>query len=253
MEPILLREVKEDGIVILQINRPAQMNAINFAMIEELQSALDWAEQDETIKVLILRGAGDRAFCSGGDLGEFHTLTTKESAYKMLWSMGRLLLRIAEFPRPTIAYLNGAAVGGGCEIAAACDFRLASEGAKVGFIQGNQAITTGWGGASLLYEKLQPASALEMLYSGKVYRATEAIDMGFVQRQVAGIEEVLEFAAPIAAKQSAVLAAYKEALVKKWAQSRLAERIEEEIRSCSFLWEGDDHLNAVRAFNSRSK
>ena len=142
------------------------------------------AAHDDEVKLLVLTGAGSEAFCSGGDLREFQDLHTEEEAFAMLSKMGEILYKLAVFPKPTIALINGSAFGGGCEIATACDFRLAKSGIKLGFVQGTLGITTGWGGASLLLEKNTRAKSVKLLLDAKIHKAEEAKEFGFVDEIV---------------------------------------------------------------------
>ena len=103
------------------------------------------------IHVAVLTGEGNEAFFAGGDLSEVHKLRTAQETFPILSSMADLLYKLSTLPMPVIALVNGVAVGGGCEIAMACDYRLISSKAKAGFIQGTLSITTGWGGATLLF------------------------------------------------------------------------------------------------------
>ncbi|WP_261179315.1 enoyl-CoA hydratase/isomerase family protein [Anaerobacillus sp. CMMVII] len=105
------------------------------------------------MKIVVLTGAGTDAFCSGGDLSIFHHIHTKGEAKEMLLKMAKVLHKLFFFSKPTVAYLNGTTVGGGCEIATACDFRIAEKKLKIGFIQGRLGITTGWGGSTYLMER----------------------------------------------------------------------------------------------------
>lgn len=249
---VLSREIQ--GCLIAEINRPEKKNAVNYDVMEGLIHALDVAEADPEIKMIVITGHGS-AFCSGGDLGEFHSLQTKKQAYAMLSKMGAIVYRLSVFPKPTFAFINGAAVGGGCEIAAACDFRIAKEGAKIGFIQGTQGITTGWGGASILFEKLPYQHALRLLLSAEIIPAVEAARYSF-------IDEILEDGIggswknrvqSILNKEADVIKAYKTLLVNKWISGGLHERIEMEIQECARLWESEAHLQAVERFVTRTK
>ncbi|MFS0782411.1 enoyl-CoA hydratase/isomerase family protein [Bacillus sp. 1P06AnD] len=253
MKDILLKEKREQGILILRLNRPEKRNAISFSMIAALGQALEEAANDPQVNALIVTGTGEAAFCSGGDLDDFHSLANQKEAFAMLSQMGDVLYKLAVFPKPTIAYINGAAVGGGCEIAAACDFRLAAPGAKVGFIQGNQAITTGWGGASLILEKMASSNAMEMLFSGKVYSTELACSAGFIQKSVPSLEHAVEYAGSYCQKLPQVLAAYKQVLIEKWEASSLEDRMKKEILACSYLWESEQHMDAVRAFREKKR
>ncbi|MGN1401774.1 MAG: enoyl-CoA hydratase/isomerase family protein [Bacillus sp. (in: firmicutes)] len=252
MTEAIIKDLRADGVYTLTLNRPHKRNAVNFEMIGLFRDALAEAANDENVKLVLIRGAGDTAFCSGGDLGEFHALQTAEQAMTMLGEMGDVLYRLATLPKPTIAYLNGAAVGGGCEIAAACDIRIASKQAKLGFIQANQAITTGWGGGSLLLEKLSPADAMAMLMSGSLYSAEEAMQAGFIM-EIVKVGDVYSYLCRFADKEAGVLSAYKRILIEKWKAANLRGRMKEEIHRCSLLWESEQHHRAVEAFRNRIK
>nr|WP_058002542.1 enoyl-CoA hydratase/isomerase family protein [Heyndrickxia oleronia] len=243
------------GILEWRINRPEKRNAVNFNVIKGLEEALDWAEKDQQVKTLVITGTGKQAFCSGGDLVEFHQLKTSEEAYSMLSKMGNLLYRLATFIKPTLALINGSAVGGGCEIATACDFRIAKKECKMGFIQGRLGITTGWGGASILYEKLPPHEAMKILLEANTYSTDQLKELGFVQEvfEKIDIHTAEDYLSHILKNHLHVLMCYKEALVSKWQHSALQSRMEKEIRNCSILWEKEEHHQAVEKFRTRKK
>ena len=242
------------GIMKVLINRPEKRNAVNFQLMDELKSILSKAAHDDEVKLLVLTGAGSEAFCSGGDLSEFQDLHTEEEAFTMLSKMGEILYTLAVFPKPTFALINGSAVGGGCEIATACDFRLAKSGAKLGFVQGTLGITTGWGGASLLLEKIPEQKALKLLLDAKIHKAEEAKEFGFVDEIVGeGLDGWEKFAEDFLRHETGVLMAYKRLLVHKWEYSGLRGRMDAEIRECSKLWASDEHHDAVGRFLNKKK
>ncbi|MGG3943736.1 enoyl-CoA hydratase/isomerase family protein [Peribacillus psychrosaccharolyticus] len=246
MKDACLIEKNERGYMKITINRPEKRNAINLEVMELIDGALDMAAQDESVKVVILTGTGKDAFCSGGDLSVFHKLRTEEDSFAMLSKMGGILYKLAVLPKPTIAVLNGSAVGGGCEIASACDFRLAREGIRIGFVQGTLGITTGWGGASLLYEKLPAGAAMELLLGAEIHSAEGAKEKGFIDHVIMNTEsESTAFISSFLEKELGVLSAYKELLIAKWKQSGLKERMEQESRQCAKLWATDAHHHAV--------
>ena len=253
MSNCLVKTVVGESILQLTINRPDKRNAISYEVMDELDAAIEMASADERIKILLIRGAGEQAFCSGGDLSEFHALETEEKAFSMLSKMGQVLYKLATFPKPTIAYINGTAIGGGCEIATACDIRIAKQDAKMGFVQGNQAITTGWGCGTILMEKLPASNALSMLWSANVIFAEEAKELGFISEVIECDEQVLSYLDKYNDKQSEVLQAYKSMLVRKWEQTNLEERMMEEIKLCAKLWEKEEHMLAVKQFRERKK
>ncbi|OLN21485.1 enoyl-CoA hydratase [Domibacillus antri] len=242
----------QSGILLFTISRQDRRNAVNYGVIKGLNEAVERAKQDD-VRVLAVTGEGDRAFCSGGDLSVFHSLRTEKEAYAMLSKMGAVLYDLATLPKPTVALMNGTAVGGGCEIAAACDYRIARDGVKMGFIQGNQAITTGWGGGTLLMERIETRFAFKMLSEAAVFRAEQLEGFGFIDRvhERAGMEEAKRFFEHELAIHSTVLTAYKKILTAKWESSGLKERMEQEIRQCAILWEQEAHHEAVAAFLSK--
>ncbi|EWG11838.1 enoyl-CoA hydratase/isomerase family protein [Cytobacillus firmus] len=248
MKPYIIEEF-ENGLLIFRINRPEKRNAINYEVMDGLETAIHMAGK-QSVKVLAITGEGDQAFCSGGDLSSFHSLKTENEAFGMLSRMAALLKKLLFLRKPTIAILNGTAVGGGCELAAACDYRIAKAGIKAGFIQGTLAITTGWGGGSIIMEKMLPANAMRMLMEAKLYNEEELKELGFIHSVFQGdsADGCLSFLERMLRLESEVLEAYKDLLVNKWSKSGLEERIDQEVRRCSVLWEGEAHHAKVDSF-----
>lgn len=248
--------VIEDSVAYFTITRPEMRNAVNYDVMEGLENFLDEIEDNPDISFAVITGEGDRAFCSGGDLSDFHGFETSEQAFPMLSRGAAILYRIAALPMPVIAAVNGAAVGGGCELATACDYRLMSVNAKAGFIQGTLAITSGWGGASLLFEKNGPHDQLLKLTSGaSVHSAEHMLEIGWATELYEGdtktaLEQFLE---PLKKVHRNVHRAYKAIAVRKWKDNGLQEAMQEEARVCSILWESDAHHEAVQRFLSKSK
>ncbi|MFK9115733.1 enoyl-CoA hydratase/isomerase family protein [Peribacillus frigoritolerans] len=254
MDQVIEVEMDKRGFMKLLFNRPEKRNAVNYQLMDELESILSEAASDDEVKLLVLTGAGSEAFCSGGDLREFQDLHTEEEAFSMLSKMGEILYKLAVFPKPTIALINGSAFGGGCEIATACDFRLAKREARLGFVQGTLGITTGWGGASLLLEKIPEQKALKLLLDAKIHKAEEAKELGFVDEVVGeGTDGWEWFAEDFLRHETGVLMAYKRLLVHKWQDSGLKGRMDAEIRECSKLWASDGHHAAVERFLNKKK
>ncbi|WP_209020050.1 enoyl-CoA hydratase/isomerase family protein [Jeotgalibacillus proteolyticus] len=245
-----------ESVLLFKIDRPEKRNAINYEVMDGLKEALEQARTNDEIKVLVITGAGTQSFCSGGDLQAFHGLKSQSEAYEMLSKMGGILYDLSTLPKITVALINGTAIGGGCEIAAACDFRIARPNSKLGFIQGNLAITTGWGGGTLLYERLVPSQALLLLTTAGLYKTEELHDKGFIDHIVPGhtFNDVTNLLEPILLKNVHVLVAYKQILIEKWKRGDLQERIRLEILACSKLWEKPEHHEAVEGFlNSSSR
>ncbi|MFZ3588035.1 enoyl-CoA hydratase/isomerase family protein [Bacillus sp. DJP31] len=245
-------EMRPDGIVVFTIQRPAVRNAIDFDVMENLKKVIQEVKENAACKALVITGNGEEAFCSGGDLSVFHGLHTKEEAYSMLSKMGHILYELLTLNRPTIALLNGAAVGGGCELATACDFRIARSGAKFGFVQGKLGITTGWGGGTMLLQKLTYDKACQLLYSAGTYTVEYGEQIGFIHNLIedpnwkdAGIRWTGEL---VLNSSPAVLSSYKEIAVRKWIDLHMKDRMLIEIEQCSRLWESDEHHKAVETF-----
>ncbi|MEH7305323.1 enoyl-CoA hydratase/isomerase family protein [Neobacillus drentensis] len=242
-------EKREMGYLLFTITRSEKRNAINFDVMEGLVKAIQRSSQPD-IKALVITGEDDRAFCSGGDLSVFHHLRTKEEAYGMLSKMANILYSLLTLPIPTIALINGTVIGGGCELAAACDYRLARDGIKAGFVQGKQAITTGWGGGSILAEKLSDARAMKLLMEADLQTVSYLKEIGFINSLYKGdsLQACESYFGSMLTADLSVLKSYKRIWVRKWEETKLRERIEEEVRNCSILWESDKHHDYVNAF-----
>ncbi|AXH98612.1 enoyl-CoA hydratase/isomerase family protein [Sporosarcina sp. PTS2304] len=248
--------VIKQSVAYFTIQRPAMRNAVNYDIMEGLESFLDQIQDDPEISFAVITGEGNAAFCSGGDLSDFHGFQTADDAWPMLSRGARILYRIATLPMPTIALVNGAAVGGGCELASACDYRLVASHAKVGFIQGTLAITSGWGGATLLFEKNAPHDQLLLLTSrASVHSAVELKEIGWVTEIFEGDAQnaLAEFLAPMIKVHRNVHRAYKSIAMRKWDTNNLEQAMQDEARVCSILWESDAHHEAVQRFLTKTK
>ena len=252
-----LEVTRENGIVQLLINRPEKRNAIDYDVMEALDQVLNEINESDEDKLVVIRGSGREAFCSGGDLSIFHGLKTKEEAYAMLSKMGEVLFKLFFLEKPTIAALNGTAIGGGCEIATACDFRIASSHIRVGFVQGSLGITTGWGGSTMLIERFKKQTAMEMLMTCQRYSAKQASELGFIQRifdEAKPFDEaVMQYIAPFVKQSVPVLRAYKRRWIDQFDKAEVMERFNREIDECSTLWASDEHHEAVDRFLSKDK
>ena len=167
------------GIALVTIDRPEARNAIGFATTTELDAALDEVLESDAA-VLVVRGGGDRAFVSGGDLKELSAVRTHEAAVDMARRVRRLLDRVATFPVPVIAALNGHALGGGAEVAIAADIRIAADDVKIGFNQVALGIMPAWGGAERLAQTIGRSRALLAIATGELYDAPTAQRLGLV-------------------------------------------------------------------------
>ncbi|MEU4840380.1 enoyl-CoA hydratase/isomerase family protein [Nocardia testacea] len=168
-----------DGLAVVTINRPQARNAIALDTMDELDKAIDAAAG---ARALVITGAGDRAFVSGGDLKELAALRTVEQASAMADRMREVCDKIARFPGPVLAALNGHALGGGAEVAVAADIRIAADDIRIGFNQVALAIMPAWGGAERLARLVGRSRALLLAGSGEILSAADAERVGLVDR-----------------------------------------------------------------------
>jgi len=169
----------DEGLAIITIDRPHARNAIAPETMDQLDDAIDGAQGAQA---LVITGSGDRAFVSGGDLKELSALRTDEQASAMAWRMRTICDRLANFPAPVLAALNGHALGGGAEVAVAADIRVAADDVKIGFNQVTLAIMPAWGGAERLAALVGRGRALMLAGGGKILSAAEAERVGLVDQ-----------------------------------------------------------------------
>ena len=166
-------------IALLRINRPEALNAMNIDVISELSRTVDIVGADESIKVVIITGTGDKSFCAGADISYMVNIDPI-SAEKYASSAQSVLNKIERLEKPVIAAVNGYALGGGCELAMVCDIRVASSNAKLGQPEVTIGIPPGWGGTQRLMRLVGPAKAKELVFTGKMISAQEALQLGLV-------------------------------------------------------------------------
>ena len=210
-----VRTENKDGILIITIDRPKVLNALNAQTVGEIGDAFHAARFDDTVKAVILTGAGEKAFVAGADINELaqcNALTGKTTAEKGQ----RIFLAIERFPKPVIAAVNGFALGGGCELALACHIRIASENAKLGLPEVTLGIIPGYGGTQRMTRLLGKGRALELICSGERVKADEAARIGLVNR-VVPLDQLLptceELAKKIASRAPLAIRAAIEAVV----------------------------------------
>lgn len=200
------------GLLRVTVNRPEQRNPLSRAVLARLRGVFE-AHRDAELSLALLTGAGERSFAAGGDLRDLEQVRTPDAA-RALFDLGNGAMQaIRSFPVPVVAALNGYAIGGGAELALACDVRIAAAHARIGFVQGTLNIPTAWGGGSDLVATLGPARGLELLCSARVLTAQEAQALGLVQG-VADDGEAFEafverFLAPWRKQRPQVMRAFK--------------------------------------------
>lgn len=173
----------EDGIGVVTISRPDALNALNLETMKELDCLFSMFEQETEVDVVIVTGEGDRSFVAGADIKEMALMDTLEG--RKWGEYGQSVMqRLEDMPQPVIAAINGFALGGGCEMALACDFRYASDNAKFGQPEVKWGICAGFGATQRLVRAVGPAMAKELLYTADMIDASEALRIGLVNRVV---------------------------------------------------------------------
>jgi enoyl-CoA hydratase len=210
----ILLEQPEPGIYLLTVNRPKALNALNAATLDDIASALKVVAMDEKARVLLVTGAGEKAFVAGADIAEMKDATIEEG--RVFSEQGMQVMHALEaLPVPVIALVNGYALGGGCELALACDWILAAENAVFGQPEVNLGILPGFGGTQRLPRRIGPARALELLTTARQVKAAEALAMGLANHIFPASElkaKGLEMAHVIAAKGPVAVRLAKEAV-----------------------------------------
>ncbi|MDP9015489.1 MAG: enoyl-CoA hydratase-related protein [Thermoproteota archaeon] len=173
----------QGDIAILRINRPEALNAMNLDVISELSKMIDIIAADEGIKAVVMTGAGERSFCAGADISYMVNIDPMQ-AEKYATSAQDVINKIDRLEKPVIAAVNGFALGGGCELAMACDIRIASSNAKIGQPEVTIGIPPGWGGTQRLMRLVGPAKAKELIFTGKMITADEAYQIGLVNKVI---------------------------------------------------------------------
>ena len=170
---------KKGNIAVATINRPKALNALNSQVLEDLNELVDLVTADEEIRALVLTGAGEKAFVAGADIGEMSTLTKAEG--EAFGKKGNDVFRKLEtMPVPTIAAINGFALGGGCELSMSCDIRICADTAVFGQPEVGLGITPGFGGTQRLARLVSPGMAKQLIYTARNIKADEALRIGLV-------------------------------------------------------------------------
>lgn len=252
---ILTAEVA-NGVLYVTLNRPERHNALSRATIAELAEVFALFAQDETLSVAVLTGAGDKSFAAGGDLKDLEAVRTEDDAAAMSRETRAAFDRIRTFPVPVVAALNGTAVGGGAELACACDFRIAALRAKIGFVQSKMGLTTGWGGGLDLAAIVGSQAALRLTLTAEILDPSAALAIGLYD--AVAEEGALEAAVTIMtdrfrALPRPVLASFKllNRALRAGADRAALETLETDMFARS--WVGQPHWDAVAAFNARRK
>ena len=245
---------QNDAIAVLTINRPKALNALNADTLTELSTVLDELGRDSSVKVVILTGSGEKAFVAGADISQMKELNALEG--RRFGQLGQATFRKLELmPQPVIAAINGFALGGGCELAMACDLRLASENAKFGQPEVTLGLTAGFGGTQRLPRLLGTGLASELLFTGDLIDAQEAYRIGLVNHVYpleTLMEEALKLANRIAGRAPAAVQLSKSAIQRGMNMDLdSAQAYEAEVFALTFST--NDQKEGCTAFLERRK
>ena len=244
---------RRERVAIITINRPDKRNALNIKTREEGAALLDELRDDNDVRVVVFTGAGDKAFIAGADIAEFAGRTATMQRDVMT---GRsLFTAIDSFPKPVIAMINGYCLGGGCELALACDIRVASENASFGQPEINLGIIPGGGGTQRLTRLVGEGKAMELILTGEIIDARTAFSIGLVNHVVPQDQletKTMEIANRIADKGPVALRYGKEA-VKLASRSNLDEGLRREVDLFALCFSTEDKDEGVQAFLEKRK
>ncbi|HZI47604.1 MAG TPA: enoyl-CoA hydratase-related protein [Pyrinomonadaceae bacterium] len=244
---------RRDRVAVITINRPEKRNALNIQTRAEGAAILDELRNDDSIRVVIFTGAGDKAFIAGADIAEFAGRSALQQRAIMM-ERG-LFNAIDTFPKPVIAMVNGYCLGGGCELALACDIRIASDTASFGQPEINLGIIPGGGGTQRLPRLVGEGKAMEMILTGEIIKAEEAFRCGLVNQVVPADQleaRTMEVANRIAEKSPIALRLAKEA-VKLASRSNLDEGLRREVDVFALCFSSEDKDEGVKAFLEKRK
>ncbi|MDX6710785.1 MAG: enoyl-CoA hydratase [Blastocatellia bacterium] len=243
----------QDRVAFITINRPEKRNALNIKTREEGAAALDQLAADDSVRVVVFTGAGDKAFIAGADIAEFAGRSAVAQRAVMLERS--LFTAIDNFPKPVIAMINGYCLGGGNELALACDIRIASETASFGQPEINLGIIPGGGGTQRLTRLIGEGKAMELILTGEIIDARTAFALGLVNMVVPPADlkaKTMAMAGRIADKSPIALRMAKEA-VKLASRSNLDEGLRREIDLFALCFSSEDKDEGVNAFLEKRK
>jgi len=244
----------QDGVGVLTFNRPNVLNALKPKTLEEVSEVIDKAREDDALRVLVLTGAGDKAFVAGADISQFPGMNPLRA--RLFAEKGQeVFFKLENLPKPVIACVNGFALGGGCEIAMSCDFIYASEKAKFGQPEVNLGLIPGFGGTQRLLRLVGRAKAKELCMTGEMLTAHEALELGLAARVFAAdqlMEETMKVARLLATRSQGVLRSIK-LVVDRGADVDLKTGCAIEAEAFGLCFAGQDVREGVAAFLQKRK
>lgn len=255
MTPVSFAAVEKNGAVaMLTINRPEARNALNSQVLADLGAAIDLIAADRGVRAVIVTGAGDKAFVAGADIGEMKDLDA-DGARHFAAAGQRVFSKLANLPQPVIAAVGGYALGGGCELALACDIRIASETARFGQPEVGLGITPGFGGTQRLARLIGSGQAKWLVFSGQMITAAEALALGLVERVVAPdqlMATARELAEKIAGNSPVAVAQAKQA-IDRGIEMPLVDGLDVEADAFSDCFRTGEPREGMTAFFEKRK
>lgn len=254
MESRNLLYQKKDGIATITINRPKALNALNEETLPEFLSSLEDAEKDEKVRVIVITGAGEKAFCAGLDLKTVKDISVIKAVETSRLGQ-KLTLAIEELGKPVIAAINGYALGGGLELAMACDIRIASENARIGQTEVNVGLIPGWGGTQRLPRLVGKGIAKELVFTGKMIDAKTAERIGLINMVVPPEKlksAVEELSKAIMSKPPIAIKLAKE-LINSSIETDQGTGLVHEAEAFGILASTEDYREGVSAFIEKRK
>lgn len=242
----------EDGVALLTLNRPEAANALNIQMLHDINTALENIQYDRSIRVVIVTGDGNKAFCAGADLKERKGMS-EEEVRKTVALIGRTVTHFEQLAQPVIAAINGVAFGGGLELALACDIRIASNNVKLGLTETALGIIPGAGGTQRLPRLIGIGKAKELIYTARRLSAEEAYAYQIVEHVVKP-EELLDRAKAIAAemaKNAPLSLIQAKVAINQGIQTDIATALQIESLAYSRLLYTEDRLEGLQAFQEK--
>lgn len=244
----------ENGIATIAINRPKALNALNLATLTELKDVVEKIAVDKAVQVVVITGAGEKSFVAGADIVE---MSTKNAVEGRVWGQvgQNIFTEIENLPQPVIAAVNGFALGGGCELACACDIRYASENAKFGQPEVGLGITPGFGGTQRLTRVVGRGHAKELIYTANIIDAQEALRIGLVNKVVpqAELMDAVMKVAKTITKKAPVAVQLAKAAINRGINCDVVTGISYEAEVFGLCFATADQKEGMKAFIEKRK
>ena len=254
MYEYLLFEVDEDGIGTLTINKERAMNTLSLETLTEFKKFTENELNKSNLKVLIITGAGRKAFVAGADIGQMKEMTKEQ--FQVYSNLGHETFNaLQQAPFPVIAAINGYALGGGCELTLACDMRIASDNAKIGFPETKLGLFPCWGGSQRVTRLMGIGKAKELIFTGEMISADSALQIGLVDKVVPKdelMDETKRIAAMIASN-SPLAVSYAKNVINKGSEMGLPEALSLELQKGLECFDSEDRLEGMSAFVEKRK